>query len=199
MLTAGAGTWTNSPTSFRYHWLRCDSNGNNCDGINHDQSLRLTSADSGHRIRLTVSATNQYGSSDATSAPTAVVAGAGATNSVPVQQVSLPQRLVVSAVKFTPSHLTSRNAFIGRFRVSDTRGNVISGALVYSLGLPYGWVRPAAEVVTGADGWAQITFVPTVRMPLHRAAVVFFVRARKPGDSALAGVSTRRLVQVRVG
>ncbi len=31
------------------------------------------------------------------------------------------------------------------------------------------------------------------------AAVVFFVRARKPDDNLLAGVSTRRLVQVRVG
>jgi hypothetical protein len=54
-------------------------------------------------------------------------------------------------------------------------------------------------VLTGTDGWATITLLPTRLMPLHRAAVVFFVRARKPGDNLLAGVSTRRLVQVRVG
>jgi hypothetical protein len=29
--------------------------------------------------------------------------------------------------------------------------------------------------------------------------VVFFLRARKPGDALLAGVSTRRLVQIRIG
>jgi hypothetical protein len=70
---------------------------------------------------------------------------------------------------------------------------------VYAIGLPYGWIRPASEVVTGTDGWAQVTFLPTILMPLHRAAVVFFLRARKPGDNLLAGVSTRRLVQVRIG
>jgi hypothetical protein len=53
--------------------------------------------------------------------------------------------------------------------------------------------------VTGPDGWATIQFFPTRLMPLHRAAVVFFVRARKPGDNLLAGVTARRLVQVRIG
>jgi len=32
-------------------------------------------------------------------------------------------------------------------------------------------------------------------MPLRRGDLVMFIRARKPGDSLLAGVSTRRLVQ----
>jgi hypothetical protein len=36
-------------------------------------------------------------------------------------------------------------------------------------------------------------------MPLHKAALVFFVRARKPGERLLSGVSTRRLVQVGIG
>ena len=40
---------------------------------------------------------------------------------------------------------------------------------------------------------------PTYRLPLKRSAVVMFVRARKPGGSLLAGVSTRRLVQVLTG
>ena len=70
---------------------------------------------------------------------------------------------------------------------------------MYSIALPYGWIRAATEVVTGQDGWAQITFLPTPAMPLRHASVVFFVRARKPGDNLLAGVSARRLVQVRIG
>ena len=30
ILTAANGTWTNSPTSFAYQWLRCNPGGNAC-------------------------------------------------------------------------------------------------------------------------------------------------------------------------
>jgi hypothetical protein len=208
VLTASPGSWSNGPTSFGYQWRRCDSVGNNCGTFAGGQAVRLGAADVGHTIRVTVAATNQYGTTSATSVPTSVVVSglpSGAIKlpsgeiSLPVEQVSLPQQLVVSAITFVPSRLTSRNPFVGRFRVSDTRGNVIRGALVYVIGLPYGWIRNTPEVVTGTDGWAQITLLPTALMPLHRAAVVFFVRARKPGESLLSGVAARRLVQVRIG
>jgi len=153
----------------------------------------------GRTIRVIVTATNSSGSNRATSAQTAIVGAAAGPASIPVSQVSPPERLVISAVKFTPRRLTSRAAFIGRFRVSDTRGNLVNGALVYAVGIPYAWVRRAPEVVTGSDGWATIQFFPTRAMPVRRSALVMFVRARKPGDSLLAGVSTRRLVQVGIG
>jgi hypothetical protein len=35
-------------------------------------------------------------------------------------------------------------------------------------------------------------------MPLRPGELVLFVRARKPGDNLLAGVSTRRLVQAAI-
>jgi hypothetical protein len=82
--------------------------------------------------------------------------------------------------------------------VSDTRGFSIQGALVYALGLPYGWMRSAPEVTTDSTGWATIPINPTASMPLRTGALVIFVRARKPGDPLLAGVSTRRLVQVSI-
>ena len=75
----------------------------------------------------------------------------------------------------------------------------VSGALVYVLGLPYGWTFNAPELATDAQGWATITIRPTRNMPMRRrGALVMFVRARKPGDPLLGGVSTRRLVQVGV-
>jgi hypothetical protein len=199
-LVASAGSWTNGPTRFDFQWLRCDAVGAGCGPISSGQSYRVTSHDVGHTLRVVVAATNQFGTGASTSVPTAVVSAAiqpGST--ISVQQVLPPQRLIVSAIRFEPSRLHSRAAFIGRFRVTDTRGFVISGALVYAIGLPYGWVRNAPEVITGNDGWATIQFLPTNKMPLRRAALVLFVRARKPGDNLLAGVSTRRLVQVGIG
>ena len=200
VLTASAGTWANAPTSFAYQWLRCDAAGNNCGGIGGATGKTYTAAgaDVGGTLRVRVTAKNGRGSSSATSAATAVVAGAaGAGGAIPVSQVSLPDRLVVSNVTFNPSVLPSRAPFVARFRVTDTRGRAISGALVYVLGLPYDRLRAAPEVPTGSDGWATMTLSPTSRVP-RRSAIVIFVRARKPGDNLLAGVSTRRLVQVRV-
>ena len=201
LLAATTGTWANSPTKYGFQWLRCDTAGNNCGNFGSDgQSQRLGSSEVGHTIRVTVEAANQFGRTKSTSVPTAVVVAASTgPGSISVSQVSLPQRLVISGVQFTPSRLTSRAAFIARFRVTDTRGNLVSGALVYALGIPYGWVRNAPEVVSGSDGWATIQFVPTRLMPIHRrAALVMFVRARKPGENLLAGVSARRLVQVSI-
>jgi hypothetical protein len=210
VLTAAVGVWANGPASFSYTWRRCDAGGGHCDGFAKGQTVRLGAGDVGHRIRVVVAGTNAFGTSKATSAPTAVVTKAVATptgairlpsgeTSLPVSMIAPPHRLVISGVRFVPARVIGRRAFIGRFRVRDTRGYVVRGALVYALGLPYGWTRNTPEVATGIDGWVQITFLPTVLMPVRHASVVFFLRARKPGDSLLAGVSTRRLVQVKIG
>jgi len=200
VLTSSNGSWSNNPNHFDYQWLRCDSAGNNCGNFgSNSSSERLSSSEVGHRIRVTVTARNQFGSAPATSVPTGVVAAAGASSSIPVDAVSLPNQLTISGVQFSPRRLSSRQAFVGRFRVSDARGHLVRGAIVYAIGLPYGWVRNAPEVTTGSDGWATIQFFPTRSMPLHRAALVFFVRARKPGEKLLFGVASRRLVQVGIG
>jgi hypothetical protein len=200
-LSASVGSWSNSPTRFALQWRRCDPPGDNCaDFGSNGQSQKLGGTEIGHTIRVRISATNQYGTTSASSGQTAIVASAsGAPVSIAVEQVSPPERLVISAVAFLPRRLTSRSPFLARFRISDTRGNLVRGALVYAIALPYGWVRAAPEAATGADGWATIQLFPTRAMPLRRGAVVFFVRARKPGDSLLAGISTRRLVQVGIG
>ena len=210
VLTAAVGTWGNV-TTFSYAWRRCDANGNKCDGFATGPSVKLTGNDVGHRIRVVVAGTNQFGTTKSTSAPTAVVTAAVAPGpagaiklptgetSLPVTAILPPQRLVISRVQFIPARVQGRQAFTGRFRVTDTRGFVVRGALVYAIGLPYGWIRQAPETLTGTDGWARLTFFPTVLMPTRHASVVFFLRARKPGDTLLAGVSTRRLVQVGIG
>jgi hypothetical protein len=211
-ISASTGSWQSagSISSYAYAWQRCDSHGANCARIDGatKSSYALGAADVGHTIRVAVTATSAFGSTVASSDPGAVVvaaAGAGATPlpaggvSIPVADVVAPQRLVVSSVKFMPTRLTSRDPFAARFRVTDTQGHAVRGALVYAVALPYGQVRGASEVQTGGDGWAQIQLLPTPSLSLRRGALVLFVRVRKPGEPLLAGVSSRRLVQVRVG
>jgi len=153
-------------------------------------------------LRVNVTATNSRGSTVATSATTGIVAPAnpasGGGHAISVTQVSPPQRLIVDNVKFSPSVMTSRASVTARFHVSDTRGFSIQGALVYALALPYGWTGNAPEVATDNTGWATITLQPSAAMPMRPGALVIFVRARKAGDNLLAGVSTRRLVQVSI-
>ena len=53
------------------------------------------------------------------------------------------------------------------------------------------------ETPTELDGWVTLTTTPRLDFPLKEGfSVQFFVRARKAGENLLAGVSSRRLVQV---
>jgi len=201
-LHADHGTWTASPTSYGYDWLRCDANGNGCSSTgSRGTDYGVRSADTGHTIRVKVTARNAKGATSATSDQTAVVGsggggGGGGGSAVPVTSVSLPDLLVISGLQFSPNPGTHQ-PITAKFKVMDTKGRAISGALVYVIGLPYGWTRNAPETPTDNTGVATITLVPTTAMPSN-ASLVMFVRARKPGDNLLSGVSTRRLVQLRI-
>ena len=219
-LTARNGDWGGTrPLTYSYLWRRCGTGGANCADVSGATSKTyvLASADLGHRMRVRVTAANSAGSSSAVSRPTAVVRAATTPPppppgpggqitladgkvSIPVTSVAPPQRLIVSGVQFTPSVVRSRSPFTARFRVTDTRGFVVRGALVYMLGLPYGRIANVGEQETSTDGWVTFQVQPTARLALaNGGALVVFVRARKPGENLLAGVSTRRLVQVRLG
>jgi hypothetical protein len=214
-LTADPGRWDGTqPISIAFRWIRCDPSLRSCVALGGATSstYRIGSSDVGGRLLVRVRARNAGGTSVAGSDPTSVVQAAPPppppppppplSKFVSVAQVSLPNRLVVDQVSFTPGRITSTaTPLTARFHVSDTQGGrSVAGALVYALGVPFNRLSPEPEVVTGVDGWATITFqvLPTFSLrPGHY--VVVFVRARKPGGDLLAGVSTRRLVSVRVG
>lgn len=210
-LTASPGTWNSQTTpTYAYVWQRCDAQGNACAAIAGatSQTYVVQTADESKTLRVVVTATNPSGAGSATSAQTAAVGQPGpqgaiklsnGETSVPATSVSLPERLVIDGVKFTPNRLTTRAAFVGRFHVSDTRGYVVRDVLVKITGLPYAWARGSAEVRTDQSGWATVTISPTVNLPLGKhVAIVMFVRARVDGQPLLAGSSSRRLVQVTV-
>jgi Subtilase family len=84
-LTAVRGSWANRPTSFAYQWLRCNGSGASCTTITsaHGQTYALESADLGHELRVTETASNWGGTTAARSAATAPVVAAAPANSYP--------------------------------------------------------------------------------------------------------------------
>jgi hypothetical protein len=79
-LTAANGTWSNSPTTYEYQWLRCNATGGSCVNVANgtQKTYTLVGADATHTIRVRVTATNADGSSSAQSEQTDPVARASA-------------------------------------------------------------------------------------------------------------------------
>jgi hypothetical protein len=209
-LTGHPNSWNGArPMTFRYTWTRCRADGSGCfDTGVHNLSYHLGNDDVGHRIRFEVTATNRYGSATAISDPTAVIQAVGSpppppppSQCMPVANVSLPAQLLVDRISYTPSSITNFNdPLVAKFHVVSTRGGCVTGALVYAVGVPFNRLSQGQEVATDGSGWATITFRVLPTFSLRRGnLVVIFVRARKPGENVLAGVSSRRLVSVRVG
>ena len=204
-LTAANGTWTgDAPITFTYQWQRCNASGASCVAIAGAtaQTYTVQAVDVGSTLRVAVTGRNTVGSSTATSAATAAVTRG--TGPVPIENVTPPNRLLISSVQFTPRRLSYSNTrtFTVRIRVLETSSRrPVSGALVFFRSTPLVTTTPA-ERITDANG----TIVFTVRTRTNFRQLVrpgyglqFFVRARKAGEDPLAGVSSRRLVQVLIG
>jgi hypothetical protein len=125
---------------------------------------------------------------------------ANGKTSIPVSSVVLPARLVVDGVRFSPARVATRNQPLAiRVHVSDSRGFVVRGALVFVRATPLVTSTPP-EQVTDRAGYVTLTAFPKRTFPIKRGYhVQFFVRTRKEGDSLLSGVSSRRLAQVATG
>jgi len=214
-LTANPGAWTGtSPISFAYQWQRCDANGGNCSNIAGatNRSYTVAAADVNRSVRVVVRATNSAGNRSATSAPTGVAQPGGPAGqirlpdgriSIPIESVSLPARLVIDQVVFSPNPVRSRSTTITvRVHVVDTRGFVVRGALIFLRSTPLLTTVPP-ETATGTDGFVTLRMRPRAPraglvFPLRRGVnVQFYVQARKAGERLLYGVTGTRLVQVR--
>jgi hypothetical protein len=83
--SATTGIWTGAGTiTYRNQWQRCDSNGANCRDIPGATSSVYTpaTADLGGKLRVVVTATNTFGSTNATSEPSSLLAGQAPTNTI---------------------------------------------------------------------------------------------------------------------
>ena len=75
VLTAQNGTWANTPTAFQYQWQRCNAAGAACANIGTAtlKTYTVATPDSGRTLRVTVTAVNAEGATNARSGPTDVV------------------------------------------------------------------------------------------------------------------------------
>lgn len=203
-LTATHGTWANSPTSFTYSWLRCDTSGNGCAGISGAtvKIYTVTDADVGHTLRVAVTAHNASGAGHATSAPTAIVSASGCapgTGTIQIAQVAPPARLAISQWALTPS-LTRRTRTIHlRFQITACGNRPVQGATVFATAIPYNQFS-VQTATTDASGSVTITETRQGGFPASRRQRLLAVygRASKPGESATAGVSTSRVVSFHI-
>jgi hypothetical protein len=204
-VNATAGGWSSATKlTFHYQWFRCDTKGANCKGIvgASGASYVLTNADVGHTVLMQVKAQNSSGATIANSKPSGVVAAGPPTNAVAVSGIALPDRLEVDAVTFNPRRITSRSQPLTvRVHVREiTNKRPVSGVLVKAIAIPFNRLSAAPETTTDGSGWATLSFTVRKTFPLRKGYLItVFVRARKPGGNVLAGISTRRLVAVRVG
>jgi hypothetical protein len=85
VLTASTGSWSGNVSSYAYQWRRCDGSGNNCSSLTGAVSVSYVpvSGDVGHALRVSVTASNNGGSSVATSNPTAAVVAPPANTALP--------------------------------------------------------------------------------------------------------------------
>lgn len=204
-LTATQGTWTGSPTGISFSWSRCDASGNSCATIDDATSstYNLTEAEAGATLRVAVAATNADGTTQFTSAPTAVVPRApvtgcpAGTGTIQIADLKMPARLSVEKSTITPHLVTLGTHKIQlHFRITACGGRPVQGASVFASPIPYNQFS-GPDRTTAADGTVTVVEkrrhgFPARHRKQHLLAV--FVRASKPGDPVLGGVSTRRTV-----
>jgi hypothetical protein len=166
--------------------------------------------DLGGTWRTRVTATNASGSATAVSGATPPVSdlslnvtgcpdvhGAG---TVHVNEFSPPARLVINRAQMTPSVITRNTQRITlRIEVIACDDRNVIGALVYATPTPFNQFT-GAERPTDATGWATLALTRQRGFPAssRQQLLVVFVRARKPEEDLLGGISSRRLLSFPV-
>jgi hypothetical protein len=120
----------------------------------------------------------------------------------PIADLSAPARLQIVAFDVLSGPIDERSdTFTLKVRVGSTCSVDIKGASVYVTAVPYNQFSIPAEELTGDAGTATLVFRRDTNFPAsdHQQQLTLFVRATKPGEDPLAGVSTRRLVAVPFG
>jgi hypothetical protein len=145
----------------------------------------------GSRVRVVETATNEGGTAQAVSTPTAVVVELRPTAfrpAIAVAKVTLPHRLVLNQIVTQQSGRT----VTVRVRVSDDRGFQVTGVLVKAT--PTALLSgSSAERTSDNSGWATFRYTAT-----GSGTAFLYVEAHRRGEKAQSGISTANLFQIRV-
>jgi hypothetical protein len=117
----------------------------------------------------------------------------------PIADLAPPARTQIAAFDVLSGAVNEQtNSFTLKVRVGSTCSVNIKGASVYVTAVPYNQFTIPAEELTGDDGTAILVFHRDANFPAsdQQGQLTLFIRATKPGEDPLAGVSTRRLVAI---
>jgi hypothetical protein len=120
----------------------------------------------------------------------------------PIADIAPPARLQIVAFDVLSGPVDGHtNSFTLKVRVGSTCSVNIKGASVYVTAVPYNQFSIPEEELTGDDGTAILVFHRDANFPAsdQQQQLTLFIRATKPGEDPLAGVSTRRLVGIDFG
>jgi hypothetical protein len=120
----------------------------------------------------------------------------------PIADIAPPARLQIVAFDVLSGPVDKdTNSFTLKVRVGSTCSVNIKGASVYVTAVPYNQFSIPDEELTGDDGTAILVFHRDANFPAsdQQQQLTLFIRATKPGEDPLAGVSTRRLVGIDFG
>src|SRR4051794_7713134 len=188
-LTALAGTWSGSPTSYSYQWRRCASAGVGCAAIDGAgaTSYVTTPGDIGSVVSLTVTAIGKGGAGSASSPSTAVIAAApvpvpsvGSSVAVAGQAGAVTTASTVAVATWQPGALPNQAA-VG---LLDTTSHLslkgTSVKLTFGAASPLPWPidvqypNAPADAVPGIlplqGVWQPLAELPTPTLPAAQVA-----------------------------
>lgn len=180
-LTAGDGTWSNTPTSYAYQWLRCNGGGNSCVNVANgtQKTYTLVGVDSGNTMRVRVTATNADGSASAQSDRTAAVEAAASA--------AAPKNTSLPTISGTPKVAQVLTADNGTWTGSPT---------AYS----YAWQRCDADIASCANlvGATGKTYAVRIVDLGYRLRVSVTARNAKGAGTATSAITTIVAPAVRI-
>ena len=121
------------------------------------------------------------------------------TKPAPIAQVAPPARLQIAAFDVLSGPINERtDTFTMKVRIGSTCSRDVIGASVYVTAVPYNQFTIPDEELTGNEGTATLVFRRDANFPAsdQQQQLTLFIRATKPGEDPLAGISSRRLVAV---